>query len=215
MPVKQSNTSVVNSNTILALSIPPIAPGKVFPIPNLPSAPGSPAAELVLLAGLVAGMVLAGIGDEPPRARKPHKDENDKDFPDNSQVLKVFDAVEVVEDVLIRDPATAGLLGTLIVRAIISIFKVGHGVWHDVDVLMAESQKLREEVWGPLADALDKKLRAKALQQSNDRRTGIWLEGGARESPEFTFKQQFGFGHNRNFRVRLGVMHTNAKEWDR
>src|SRR5712691_2276364 len=155
---------------ILALSVPPLAPGKVFPIPEFPpEVPLEPAA-LVLLAGLVVGTILATTGGEPPRPRAPHKDKEGKDLPDNTEVLKLFDGVEVVENVLIRDKATAADLGTLLLRAVISMFKVGHGVWHDFDVLMAESQQLREEVWGPLADVLEERLREATLQQQNLRK---------------------------------------------
>jgi hypothetical protein len=169
---------------------------------------------LVLLAGLVAGTVLAGF-EKPHGPRKPHKTPDGRDIPDNTKVVKVFDAVEAVEEVLFTPgPVFGGMLLRAFTQILKSFFDIKHGHWEPMNELEKQADEIQEAIFGKVADAIEAKIREKALQQSNDRRTGIWLEGGAREGPAFTFKQTFGFGHNRNFRVRLGEMHTNAKEWD-
>src|SRR5438045_7422660 len=121
----------------LALSLPPYAPGKLFPIPALPEETPPNAAAVVLLAGLVVGTVLAGLGQEPPKARKPHFDDKGKKRPDNTKVLKVFDAVEVVEKVLITDKETETALTAVIVRSFTKIYSIGDTAWHSIDDLIA------------------------------------------------------------------------------
>jgi hypothetical protein len=197
---------------LLALQLPQLPPGKIFPIPDLP--PGMSPAALVLMAGLITGAVLAGLGDETPRARKPHKDEAGRDLPDNTKVLKVFDAVEVIESVLIHDKDTQALLAKLILKALIAIFKVGHGVWHNAADAIVESQEVREEVWGELATKIENRLREKVLQQSNARFRGVWVEGGLKktQTPERTiYSQEVWRGDLKPFTIRQGKLHGSDK----
>jgi len=211
------------TDEILALSIPPLAPGKFFPLPELPAgAPPSPAV-LVLLAGLIAGTVLAGLGDKPLRPRRPHQDEKGNDFPDNKKVLKVFDAVEVVEDVLIRE--SDPLLSQLLLRSFINVIKEAQHAAHDWQnpvELATASKEAREAIFGPVADELEKRIRQKALQQTNDRFSGVWLErtvkrvgrpgGGPKGSTLWT--QSAGGGHNKPSRLRKGILHSESGTQD-
>src|SRR5439155_21623740 len=120
-------------------------------------------AGVALLAGLIAGTILAGLGEEKPRARKPHQDEKGNDLKDNTKVLKLSTAIDVVEEVLIKDPGTRTALSAVIVRAFTKIFTTGHQAWHSVDELIADIDLIRQEVWGPLADLIQKRLREAVL----------------------------------------------------
>src|SRR6266446_1356644 len=142
------DSSVSNLNTaeqdIFGLSLIPVtsafAPAAPPPLslPDLPPELLSPEA-LVVLLGLGAGAVLIGTQPAPP-ARKPHKDSKDRDLPDNKQVLKVYDAVEIVENTLFT---TGPVFGNMLLRAIGQIakgfFDFHHGHWVQFSDLQKQS----------------------------------------------------------------------------
>ena len=198
---------------LFALQLPRLPPGKIFPIPDVPA--GASPATLVLLAGLVAGAILAGLGDESKRPRKPHQDKQGKKLPDNIKVLKVFDAVDVIETALITDPNTQNLLTRVILKSFTKIFTVGHATWHDIAEMQSDIAEVRREVWEELADYLQSKIREAALQQANARFRGSWVEGGLKKSQvgTRTIYSQEGFrGDLRPFTIRQGKLHGSDKK---
>lgn len=224
------DSSVTNLNTaeqdIFGLSLIPVtsafAPAAPPPLslPDLPPELLSPEA-LVVMLGLGAGAILIGTQPAPP-ARKPHKDAQDRDLPDNKQVLKVFDAVEIVEQAFFTP---SPVFGNLLIRAIGQIakgfFDIHHGHWAQFSDLEKQSDEIQRAIFGPLADEIEKKFREAALQQRNDRNSGVWLErtvkrvkvGGAGRG-KTVWEQSVGSGFDKPARRRVGKLHAESGHQD-